>query len=77
MLQGLELNRAQQRKSVFRPDKGATQDFFGRDLAASGTALTRVGDVPYHPRWALMQIGINLVLWAAIIAGAVFIVPRL
>jgi hypothetical protein len=77
MLQGFELNRAQQRKSVFRPDKGATQDFTGRDLAASGTAPTRVGDVPYHPRWALMQIGINLVLWAAIIAGAVLIVPRL
>jgi len=77
MLQGLELNRAQQRKSVFLPDKGVTQDFAGRNLADSGTASTRVGDVPYHPRWALMQIGINLVLWAAIIAGALLIVPRL
>ena len=77
MLQGLELNGAQQRKSVFQPDKGAAQDVAGRDLAASGTAPTRIGDVPYHPRWALMQIGINLVLWAAIIAGAVLIVPRL
>ena len=77
MLQGFELNRAQQRKSVFRLDKGATQDFARRDLAASGTAPTRVGDVPYHPRWALMQIGINLVLWAVIIGGAVLIVPRL
>jgi hypothetical protein len=77
MLQGFELNRAQQRKSVFQPDKGAIQDIPGRDLAASGTAPTRIGDVPYHPRWALMQIGINLVLWTAIIAGAILIVPRL
>jgi hypothetical protein len=78
MLQGFELNRAQQRNSVFQPDKVGARDLPGRDLAASGTASTRTGgDVLYHPRWALMQIGINLVLWAAIIAGAMLIVPRL
>ena len=76
MLQGFELNRAQQRKSVFQPE-GVAPDIPGQDLAASGTAPTHVGNVPYHPRWALMQIGINLVLWTAIIAGAILIVPRL
>jgi hypothetical protein len=77
MLHGFGLNRAYPRKPEFVQDKGDVHDIRGRDLAACGTAPTRRGDVPYHPRWALMQIGINLVLWAAIIAGAMLIVPRL
>lgn len=77
MLQGFDLNRAYPGNAEFVQDKGDVHDIRAHDLAASGTAPTRRGDVPYHPRWALMQIGINLVLWAAIIAGAMFIVPRL
>jgi hypothetical protein len=74
MLRGLELNNAQRRNSVFEPRTdaafeprtGAAQDLAGRE-----------DDVPYHPRWAIMQVCINLALWAAIIAGAMLIVPRL
>jgi hypothetical protein len=76
----LELNRVQQRNprfERFEPEKGSARDMPGRDSAASATAPTLRGYVPYHPRWALMQIGINLVLWAAIIGGVMLIVPRL
>ena len=77
MLRELELNSAQQRNSVFEPDKGAAQGVPGRASTDFGAAQTRLGNVPYHPRWAIMQICINLVLWAAIIGGAMLIVPRL
>lgn len=77
MLQGFELNRAQRRNPGFEREKRSARDVHGRDSAAPGIAPIQRSDVPYHPRWALMQIGINLVLWAAIIGGAMLIVPRL
>ena len=77
MLRGFELNRAQRRNAGFVPEKGYARDMSGRDPVAAGSARRERSDVPYHPRWALMQIGINLVLWAAIIGGAMLIVPRL
>ena len=77
MLQAFEPDRAQHCNPGCEPAKVAAHNMLVRGSPASDTAPTRRNDVPYHPRWALMQIAINLVLWAVIIAGAMLIVPRL
>jgi len=87
MRREFDMSNAQRPNSVFELHAAAahTHDIPWRELE-NGTHADSAGscatggqrrDVPYHARWAVIQVGVTLALWVVIIAGAMLVVSRL